>query len=343
MNELGIRWPAEWEPQQAVWLAWPHNEEDWPDRFGPIPWVYADFISKLCKVVQVHLIVNMSTRPIAVQMLERFGLAPTQVTLEELRTNRVWTRDFCPVWVDTKQGQRAVKWQFNGWAKYDNWQHDENAGLAIAGPGVILPDHQGCRVILEGGGIEGNGSGTLLTSREWLLSDVQCRNPGFTQGMYEAVFATYLGARKTIWLNRGIVGDDTHGHVDDLARFVNPHTVLCVYEPDTRDENHEATKENLDILRAATTADGKPLDVIPLPMPEPIVFDGQRLPASYANFLITNGTVFVPSFNDPADRLAMNTIAHCFPDRRVIGIHCGDLIWGLGTLHCMSMQRPAAT
>jgi agmatine deiminase len=343
MTELGIRWPAEWEPQQAVWLAWPHHEADWPERFGPIAWVYADFVAKLSRVIQVHLIVNISTRPDAVRMLERFGADAAGVTLEELPTNRVWTRDFCPIWVGTRQNQRAVKWQFNAWAKYDNWQDDEDAGRAIAGADALLAEHQGRRVVLEGGGIEGNGAGTMLTTRECFLSDVQCRNPGFTRETYEAVFAKYLGIRKTIWLNRGIAGDDTHGHIDDLARFVNPTTVLCVYESDACDENHEPTRENLEILRAATNADGRPLDVIPLPMPAPIVFDGQRLPASYANFLITNRTVFVPTFNDPADRHALTTLTHCFPDRSVVGIHCGDFIWGLGTLHCMTMQRPAAS
>jgi len=343
MSALGIRWPAEWEPQQAVWLAWPHHAADWPERFGPIPWVYADFVSKLCQVVQVHLIVNEVTIREAVPMLERFGVDPARVTLETYATNRVWTRDFCPVWVTTRQGQQAVKWQFNAWAKYGNWEHDEETGRAIAGPDALLPEHQGCRVVLEGGGIESNGAGTLLTTRECFLSKDQCRNPGFTQEAYEAVFARYLGIRKTIWLNRGIAGDDTHGHIDDLARFIHPATVVCVYEPDAGDANHEPTRENLEILRAASDAEGRPLDVIPLPMPEPIVFEGQRLPASYANFLITNGAVFVPTFNDPSDRHALTTLAQCFPDRRVVGIHCGDFIWGLGTLHCMSMQQPAST
>ncbi len=343
MSDLGIRWPAEWEPQQAVWLAWPHNQADWPDRFGPITWVYTDFIAKLSKVVQVHLIVNEVTVKDAVPLLERFGVDATRVTLEPYATNRVWTRDFCPIWVNTRHGQRAVKWQFNAWAKYDNWQHDEATGRAIAGPDALLPEDQGRRVVLEGGGIDSNGNGTLLTTRECFLSDEQCRNPGLTQADYESVFALFLGIRKTIWLNRGITGDDTHGHVDDLARFVNPSTVVCVYEPDEGDANHEPTLENLQILRAVTDADGQALDVIPLPMPEPIVFDGQRLPASYANFLITNGVVFVPTFNDPMDRHALTSLAQCFPGRRVVGIHCGDFIWGLGTLHCMSMQQPAAS
>jgi agmatine deiminase len=337
-----VRWPAEWEPQQAVWLAWPHNHEDWPDRFGPIPWVYADFISKLSRVVTVRLIVSPADRANVVCMLDRFGVHADAVVVDAYQTNRVWTRDYLPTWVDSPGGQRAVKWRFNAWVKYDNFECDENAGRAVAGDQAIFPEHGARPVVLEGGGIDGNGAGTLLTSRECLLSDVQCRNPGMNQQNYEAVFARYLGIRKTIWLNRGIAGDDTHGHIDDLARFVNPTTVVCVYESDASDVNHEPTRENLEILRSATNAEGQSLDVIPLPMPAPIVFDGQRLPASYANFLITNGTVFVPTFNDPADRHALNTLAHCFPNRRVVGIHSGDLIWGLGTLHCMSMQQPAA-
>jgi agmatine deiminase len=195
--------------------------------------------------------------------------------------------------------------------------------------------------VLEGGAIDVNGKGTLRTTEECLLSDVQCRNPGLSREGIEAIFADYLGIRNVIWLNRGIDGDDTHGHVDDLARFVNPTTVVTVVEPRKDDPNHEPLQENLERLKSARDQDGKPLEVVTLPMPCPVIFDGQRLPASYANFYIANGLVLVPTFNDPADRIALNTLAELFPGREVVGIHCVDLVLGLGTLHCLSQQQPA--
>jgi agmatine deiminase len=338
---MSVRWPAEWEPHLGIWVAWPHNMEDWPDRFGPIPWVYGDFLNKLSRVEHVNIIAQKKIRPDALNIFERFGITPDRFTLHDYPTDRVWTRDFCPIWVQGARQPQAMKFQFNAWAKYENWEHDDATGQKVAGEELVLPQRDGRRVVLEGGGIDGNGQGTLLTTREWLLSDTQVRNPGYTQADYEAVFAEYLGIRKTIWLNKGIVGDDTHGHVDDLARFINPNTVVCVYESDAGDENHESTRENVEILRGSTTADGKRIDVITLPMPEPIMFDDQRLPASYANFLIANDSVFVPTFNDPADRIALGILADCFPGREVVGIYCGDLVWGLGTLHCMTMQQPS--
>lgn len=339
---MSIRWPAEWEPHQGIWVAWPHNAEDWPGRFGPIPWVYADLLKKLGKFEHLHIIAQKNLRPNMLDIFERVGIEPADFTLHDHATDRVWTRDFCPIWVNGPKGLTAVKWEFNAWAKYENWQADEAAGRNIIEDEMLLPERDGRRIVLEGGSIDGNGHGTMLTTRECLLSAVQCRNPGFTQADYESVFKQYLGIKNTIWLNKGIVGDDTHGHIDDLARFVNRDTVVCVYEADKSDANHETTKENVEILRASKNADGKPINVVTLPMPAPIFFDGQRLPASYANFLIVNDAVFVPTFNDANDRHALTTLAHCFPDREVIGIYCGDLVWGLGTLHCMTMQMPAA-
>lgn len=340
---MSRRWPAEWEEHQGIWVAWPHHEADWPERFGPIPWVYADFLTKLTRVEHIHIIAAKDLRPDMLELFERTGLTPDQFSLHDFPTDRVWTRDYCPIWVQDNGLPLAVKWQFNAWAKYDNWQADEEAGTLIIDGDNELPQQQNRRIVLEGGSIDGNGNGLLLTTRECLLSDIQCRNPGFSQSDYETIFRKHLGIHQTIWLNKGISGDDTHGHVDDLARFVNRNTVVCVYEPDAGDVNHEATRENVEILRSIRTHDGQPLNVITLPMPAPIIFDNQRLPASYANFLIANKTVFVPVFNDPADRHALNTLAHCFPDREVVGIYCGDLVWGLGTLHCMTMQQPSVS
>ncbi len=237
----------------------------------------------------------------------------------------------------------AVKWRFNAWAKYSNWKDDEKIGSHMAESTKvreIRPLFRKQRVVLEGGSIDVNGQGTLLTTEECLLSTRQQRNPGMKRKDYEKVFAENLGINHVIWLGAGITGDDTHGHVDDLTRFVAPDTVVTAVESDPRDPNYEPLRENVRRLRDATDQNGKPLAVIDLPMPGPVIFEGQRLPASYANFYIANGLVLVPVFNDPNDRIALDIVADLFPDREVIGIYCGDLVWGLGTLHCMTQQQP---
>jgi agmatine deiminase len=245
------------------------------------------------------------------------------------------------------RGFEWVRWAFNAWAKYDNYQKDESVGRAVADlsgqPDVVAlrPDGAG-RLVLEGGGIEGNGAGTLLVTEEWLLSDVQVRNPGMTSAEYERAFAEYLGTERTIWLGEGAVGDDTHGHIDDIARFVDTNTVVLTWEPDPADENHHRMADNLRRLELASSAVPGGLRVVKLPFPRPVVMEGERLPASYANFYIANGVVIVPTFNDPGDRIALNTLAELFHDRTVVGIHAVDLIWGLGSLHCLTQQQPAA-
>ena len=239
-----------------------------------------------------------------------------------------------------------LDWHFNAWAKYDNWKNDDQVPARVA-HATDLPIRQpmfnGKRIVLEGGSIEVNGSGLLLTTEECLLSEIQCRNPGMTRADYENVFAEYLGIKKVLWLNRGIAGDDTHGHIDDLARFVAPKRIVLAVESNPAEENYQPLQENLERFRGMTDLDGSKLEVIPLPMPAPVVFDGQRLPASYANFYIANGLVLVPTFNDVNDRKALGILAELFPERDVIGIHCGDLVYGLGTLHCMTQQEPAST
>jgi agmatine deiminase len=357
MNTPAVRWPAEWEPHQATWIAWPHNAEDWPGRFGPIPWVFVEVVRLLSRAEPVCILVDERTREQAESSLQKAGVDGARVFLRETITDRVWTRDYLPTFVKRVDNERilAVKWRFNAWAKYENWENDDRAGRLICS-GIsylgrlthfapscekVSPSLSGRAVVLEGGSIDGNGHGTLLTTEECLLSaDVQCRNPGFTRADYEAVFAQYLGVRKVLWLKRGIAGDDTHGHVDDLARFVNPTTVATVVEDDPGDVNHDPLRENLELLRGMTDQDGRPLTVVTLPMPAPIVFDGQRLPASYANFYIANNLVLVPTFNDERDRTALATLAELFPDRQVVGVYCGDLIWGLGAIHCMTQQHP---
>jgi agmatine deiminase len=342
---LGYRMPAEWEPREATWLAWPHRHADWPGKFGPIPWVYTEIVRHLHRGEAVRILANDArTESRARGQLRRAGVDLGRVEFFPILTDRVWIRDYGPYFVRDAAGTiAATDWGFNGWAKYDDWRRDDAAAAQIVsrlGVRSWRPEVAGRRVILEGGSIDVNGAGLLLTTEECLLSPVQERNPGLTRGDYERLFADYLGVDKVLWLGRGIVGDDTHGHVDDLARFVGPRTVVTVVEDDPADENYTPLQENLERLKSMTDVDGRPLKVVPLPMPAAVYFRNQRLPASYANFYIASGLVLVPTFNDAADRLALGTLAELFPDRRVIGIHAVDLVWGLGTLHCLSQQQP---
>ncbi len=339
--------PAEWEPHQATWLAFPHNRSDWPGRFGPIPWVYADIIKKVTPGERVELLVNdVPHEAAAKRVLRAMGVELAQVSFHRFPTDRIWTRDAGPIFVRSGREIAVARFRFNAWAKYPDWKKDDKIPERAAKklklslrPAV----HQGRAVVLEGGAIDVNGAGTLLTTEECLLDPVvQVRNPGFGRADYEQVFAENLGIRNTLWLNKGIAGDDTHGHVDDLARFVNRTTIVLCQEADGGDSNHRPLAENRERLQSARLEDGKRPEVVALPMPAPLVFSGQRVPASYANFYITNAAVLVPTFNDPRDREALGILAELIPDRPVVGIHALDLVWGLGTLHCMSQQQPAA-
>ena len=349
--------PAEWEPHDATWLAWPHFKGDWPGKFEPIPWVYAEIIRHLSRHERVELIVNNAdSEKRARKTLKLANALNRNIRFHRWPTNRVWTRDSgCTFTVDgatgvpARQAERssaalhAISWRFNAWAKYPNYRHDDKIGSLMAkaaGAEEIRAHHGGTRVVLEGGSIEVNGRGTLITTEECLLSRVQQRNPGFRREDYEQVFANYLGIRHVIWLGRGIAGDDTHGHIDDITRFVSPGKIVTMVEPNRNDKNHNPLAENLRRLKSATDQDGKPFDVMELPMPAPVIFEGRRLPASYGNFYIANGIVLVPVFNDPNDRLALNILAELFPSREIIPIYSGDLIWGFGALHCMTQQQP---
>jgi agmatine deiminase len=343
------RWPAEWEPHEATWLGWPHHEPDWPGKFEPIPWVFAEIVRVLHRHERVEILCHTdAVRAEAERMLAAHGVDPAGFRLHPVPNDRVWLRDSGPTAVYGARGFEWVRWAFNAWAKYDNYQKDEEIARAVADlsaqPDVVAlrPDGAG-RLVLEGGGIEGNGAGTVMVTEEWLLSDVQVRNPGMTRADYEQAFREYLGAERTIWLGEGAVGDDTHGHIDDVARFVDPNTVVLTWEPDPEDENHARMADNLRRLELASKSVPGGLRVVKLPFPRPVVMEGERLPASYANFYIANGVVVVPTFNDPGDRIALNTLAELFPGRAVVGIHSVDLIWGLGSLHCLSQQQPIAT
>ncbi|MBI1787631.1 MAG: agmatine deiminase family protein [Acidobacteria bacterium] len=335
-RQEGFRMPAEWEPHEATWIAWPHNREDWPGKFGPIAWVYAEIARKLARVERVRILVeNEGGERNARRYLGSVHADLAAIEFFHYPTDRVWTRDYGPLFVKNPSGEVAItSWRFNAWAKYGNWQRDNAIPGALAARLHLRswePD-----LVLEGGSIDVNGQGALLTTGECLLSPVQARNPGATRRQIERALHDYLGAREVIWLGRGIAGDDTHGHVDDLARFVNARTVAIASEPDRSDPNHEPLRENLEILRRS------PFQVVKLPMPAPVIFKGQRLPASYANFYIANRLVLVPTFNDPQDRVALARLARLFPGREVTGIHALDLVWGLGTLHCMTLQQPEA-
>ena len=334
-RKLGFRMPAEWEPHEATWIAWPHNREDWPGKFEPIAWVYCEIVRRLAQVERVRILVeNEELEQQARRKLARSSANLRAIEFFRCPTDRVWTRDYCPLFVKSAQGQVAITdWRFNGWAKYANWKSDDAVAYAIAKR--LKMRRWRPVLVLEGGSIDVNGAGLLMTTEECLLSPVQARNPGVSRLKLEGALADYLGAKKILWLNRGIAGDDTHGHVDDVARFVGRDTVVVASERDPSDPNHEPLRENREILRSHT------LRVVELPMPRPLFFDGQRLPASYANFYIANGIVLVPTFNDPADRVALEILARLFPDREVVGIHAVDLVWGLGTIHCMTQQQPA--
>ena len=347
---LGFRMPAEWEPHATTWIAWPHQRSDWPGKFEPIPWVYGEVVRHLIPGERVRILVKSEPHEkSARKILQRVGVDAARVEFLRVPTDRSWTRDFCPLFVRDRDGEVAItNWKFNGWAKYPNHKLDDAVPDLLARKlkrrqwkPVTLVKNKSRRLVLEGGSIDVNGRGTLLTTEECLLSPVQARNPGVSKEGLEQALGAYLGIKKVLWLGEGIVGDDTHGHVDDLARFVDARTVVVCVEDDPLDDNFYRLRENARRLEHMTDQDGNPLRVLPLRMPAPVTLDGQRLPASYANFYIGNAAVLVPTFNDPNDRRAIALLTDVFPGKRVVGIHALDLVWGLGTLHCMTQQEPA--
>jgi agmatine deiminase len=343
---LEWRMPAEWGRHEGTWLGWPHELTDWPGKFAPIPWAFAEMVRLLSQVERVFLLVeNGAAEQRARGILQKAGAKQEAVEFFRVPTDRGWMRDSGPICVKNAAGQvRYNNFVFNGWAKYGNHKRDAMAVRKLNARRkrhLIFPQHKGKRVVLEGGSIDVNGKGTLLTTDECLQSKVQERNPGFTKEDYAEVFRKYLGVTNVLWLGNGIAGDDTHGHVDDLTRFVNENTVVTIVEDDPKDANYAALTENRERLRNMKDQDGCPLRVETLPMPKSVYFDGQRLPASYANFYIANGLVIVPTFNEANDRIALSTLAKLLPEREVVGIHCRDLVLGLGTLHCMTQQEVA--
>lgn len=341
-KQLGYRFPAEWEPQTSTWLSWAHKLESWPDKFEPVPFVYTNIVKTIARFQHVNINVKDDAMFDDVQSrLTLAGVPEDRFTLHRIPTNDAWCRDHGPAFVinpAAAQKKAVVDWGYNAWGgKYPPFDLDdvvptkvaEILGLPVFDPGIVM----------EGGAIDVNGKGCLLTTKACLLNEN--RNPHLTQEQIETYLKEYYGQEKILWLNDGIVGDDTDGHIDDLARFVNPTTIVTCVEEDPADENYAILQENLELLRTLTDQDGKPFTIVELPMPGYVAYDGQRLPASYANFLIGNGFVIVPVFNHPNDLKALTILRAQFPDRAVIGIDCVDLVWGLGTLHCISQQEPA--
>ncbi len=345
MSANNRRFPAEWEKQQGILLCFPHNGNDWPGKYEAIKWAFIEFIKKVATYEEVFLVVaNEKLKTKVTEMLEMAHVKISNVSFIIQKTNRSWMRDSGPIVVKNGSKREALNFNFNGWAKYKNINLDKHVPNVVANflkLAITQVMYKGKPVIVEGGAIDVNGKGTLLTTEECLLHpNIQVRNPNFTKEDYEAVFKEYLGVTNVIWLGDGVEGDDTHGHVDDLSRFVNEDTIVTIIEEDKKSNNYKPLQENLKRLQNAKLENGKAPIIVTLPMPKKIEFEDLSLPASYANFLILNKCVLVPTFNDANDRIALNTLSECFPDREVIGINAIDLIWGFGTLHCLSQQIP---
>jgi agmatine deiminase len=341
---LGFRMPAEWEPHAATWLAWPHKEDSWPGNFGPIPAVWVEMVRALEPHERVNILVNDAGAAANVrQLLRTAAVSDRNVSLHVIPTNDAWVRDHGPTFITRRIGSQtelaAVKWRYNAWGgKYPPWDLDDAVAEKVAaqvGVPVFRPG-----IILEGGSIDVNGKGTLLTTEACLLNPN--RNPHLSRSRIEQYLHDHLGVRHILWLGEGIVGDDTDGHIDDLARFVDPSTIVTVLETNPQDDNFEPLQANYERLRGMTDQDGRELRLVTLPMPRPVLYNDQRLPASYANFYIANGVVLVPTFNDPHDETALRTLQALFPQRRVVGIHATEMVWGLGAMHCVTQQQPAA-
>lgn len=339
------RLPAEWEKHDCTIICWPHNKNDWPGKFTPIPWVYAEIVKHILPGEKVYIIVQNKTQQLKVEkILHRADVPLDNIRFIFLQTDRGWLRDSSPSFVKVAEKTKAIRFQFNGWAKYNNWQMDKSIPKTICKKlslECLDAEYQSKKIVLEGGSIDCNGQGILITTEECLMdSKVQVRNPGFSKNDYENIFKNYFGIKKIIWLAKGIAGDDTHGHVDDLCRFVNEKTVVICSEDNPHDQNYQSLNENIERLQDESLLDGSKIEIVTLPMPKAVIFEKQRLPASYANFYICNHAVLVPTFNDSNDRIALNILSNLFPNREVVGIHALDLVWGLGTIHCLTHEVP---
>ena len=347
-NSAAVRYrlPAEWKRHEATWLVWPQNESDWPGKFSRIKRVYREIVSHLSESEKVRIVTDSGeTRKRAEGFLREELTDLANVEFYECFTDRSWIRDSGPFFAKNDCEELSVlDFGFNGWAKYPDWENDDLV------PGFVArifhldsetPARLGKKIILEGGSIDVNGEGSLITTKQCLLStDKQARNAFLEKNDYEAVFSEYFGAMNVLWLNGGIEGDDTNGHVDNICRFTDPATVVLCLESNPEDPNYRPLRENLEILQKLRLEDGGKIEIIPLPMPSPLFFDGERLPATYANFYISNEKVLVPVYDDPKDSEALGILSELFPKRHVVGIDCVDLVWGFGAIHCMTKEEP---
>tara|TARA_B100000029_G_scaffold31770_1_gene30259 strand:- start:2126 stop:3178 length:1053 start_codon:yes stop_codon:yes gene_type:complete len=339
------RMPAEWERQKSTWIAWPHNKEDWPGKFTEIPWVFAEIITILSKVQSVNVLVkNKSDQKTAVFFLKILGAKIKNIEFIACKTDRAWARDFLPIFLKDKKNKNIISnWEFNGWAKYKNFKNDNKAYLTIKRfkkIKIIKPKHMEKKIVLEGGSIDVNGDGLILTTKQCLLSKIQQRNKGFKINDYNQIFDKFFGVKKVIWLNKGIQGDDTHGHIDDIARFISKNKIFIAKEKNKKDVNFKNLDENIRIVKEFKKTYNQKLEIVYLPMPKPKFIDGIRVPASYLNFYIANKLVLVPSFGDLNDKIVIKIFKKHFKNRKIIPINCSALVWGLGTLHCMTQQEP---
>lgn len=339
-SSLGFRMPAEWEPHVSTWFSWPHKEESWPGKFEPVPAVFVE----MTKILATYEFVNINVKDndmlqSVAQLLIEGAVDMQKVTLHVNPTNDAWCRDHGPIYIKNDKGIRAiVDWGYNAWGgKYPPFEADDQVPVLIAQKQNLQLFQPG--IVMEGGSIEVNGKGTLMTSEACLLNPN--RNPHLNKEQIEEYLKAYLGVRHILWLGDGIVGDDTDGHIDDMTRFINPTTIVTAIEEDPEDENYEILLENYERLLAMKDQDGNPFKIVKIPMPEPVYYEDTRLPASYANFLIANGCVLVPTYRSANDQKAIDILQQHMPDRKVIGIDCTDLIWGLGAIHCVSQQEPA--
>ena len=340
-----LRMPAEWEPQKSTWIAWPHNKDDWPGKFDHIPFVFGKIISELSRVQLVNILVkDKSEKNKATFFLRILETKLTNINFIICKTNRAWTRDFLPIFIKDNKGRKFLtNWKFNAWAKYKNFKKDNKAYIEVkkfTKTHLINPKYKNKEIVLEGGSIDVNGSGYLLTTKQCLLSKVQQRNKGLTESDYYNIFNKYFGIKKIIWLNKGIYGDDTHGHIDDIARFVGKNKIFIAKENNKKDKNFKDLDENIKIIKKFKNEENKKIKIIYLPMPKPKFIKGIRVPASYLNFYIANKIVLVPIFNDSNDKAVLRIFKKHFKNRRIIPIDCSVLVWGFGTIHCLTQQQP---
>ncbi len=344
-RRYAVRMPAEWEPHDGTWLAYPKLSSDWPGKVTAVRWAVAELARKLARRERVHLLVDSRfEQRRALSVLRRAGVDLSRVQCHKCATDRSWLRDSGPTFVHMDGGLGAVCWGFNGWGRYPNWKSDRAVGEFVAhgaGATTVAPSYRGRTFVMEGGAIDSNGRGSVLSTKQCLLSQgPHARNPGVRLEDAERVLEACIGATNLLWLAGGIAGDDTGGHIDTVARFVGPNRVAAAVESDRHEENYPVLRENLSRLRSMRDERGQQLEIVELPMPRPVKFDRERLPATYANFYVANGAVLVPTFNDPNDRVAMRILEQCFPDREVCGIHSVDLVLGQGTLHCLAQPQP---